>query len=295
MPNATVSVIVPVYNRSKSVIEAIQSVLAQSFADLELIVVDDASSDDLAGSLAAIKDRRLRVLTHAENKGVSAARNTGIREARGKYIAFLDSDDRWLPQKLQYQLDFIQATDESVTANCTGYRVFNRYHPEGEVRISVPVLARGDLMLGCRVSPGSTLLAQRTVFETVGLFDESLRRLEDWDWLLRFTEHSTLSICLAVLTEVDNRSGVPNLEDVVESVRILREKYVSSRMLRGSDRRKFEGTLDNEIAAAAYKNGRILTALYCFMISFFNNPFRNFDSIKRIFRTVTLDLHNWGK
>ena len=101
-----ISVIIPTYNRANSVGKAIQSVLDQTFKDLEIIVVDDGSTDDSAPVLAAFGDR-IRLIQQA-NRGVSGARNTGVRAATGKWIAFLDSDDQWHSSKLEKQLDALQ-------------------------------------------------------------------------------------------------------------------------------------------------------------------------------------------
>src|SRR5216683_1160872 len=91
-----VSIILPVYNRAATVGVAVASVVAQTEQDWELIVVDDGSRDDLSGAMAAVSDRRIRVLRHERNRGAAAARNTGIKAACAPFIAFIDSDDEWL-------------------------------------------------------------------------------------------------------------------------------------------------------------------------------------------------------
>jgi len=103
-PPPAVSVVLPAYNREASIRLAIDSVLRQSFADLELIVVDDASTDGTRTAAEAVPDPRLRVVAHGENQGASAARNTGVAAARAPWVAFQDSDDEWLPLKLEKQM-----------------------------------------------------------------------------------------------------------------------------------------------------------------------------------------------
>src|SRR5215469_600238 len=98
-----VSVVIPLFNRARTIERALASVQRQSFSDLEIVVVDDASSDGGADKIAGL-DPRLRILRHPANRGAAAARNTGINAARGEYVAFLDSDDEWLPAKLTTQL-----------------------------------------------------------------------------------------------------------------------------------------------------------------------------------------------
>ncbi len=106
-----VSVVIPTYNRGHTVCEAIESVLAQTFGDFEVIVVDDGSADDSAEKIAAIRDSRVRYIRQS-NAGVSAARNRGVAEARGEIISFLDSDDLWKPEKLTHEVRFLEEHPE---------------------------------------------------------------------------------------------------------------------------------------------------------------------------------------
>src|SRR5690242_3347165 len=108
-----VSVVIPAYNRASVIPQALQSVFDQGFDDLEIIVVDDASRDNIETVIGRINDPRLVYIRHDRNKGGAAARNTAIARARGEYIAFLDSDDRWLPQKLRRQMELFKRLDDS--------------------------------------------------------------------------------------------------------------------------------------------------------------------------------------
>src|SRR6185437_6540351 len=101
----TISVIIPLYNRREEIGRAIASALRQSRAPHEVVVVDDASRDGSADAVAALGDTRIRLLRHEQNRGAAAARNTGIEAATGEWIALLDSDDEWEPEKLARQLD----------------------------------------------------------------------------------------------------------------------------------------------------------------------------------------------
>src|SRR5688500_9781977 len=107
--NPIVSVVIPTYNRAHLIRRAIDSVVAQTFADWELIVVDDASKDDAEGVVRSYGDSRMRYVRHDVNKGASAARNTGLYAAHGEFVAFLDSDDEWLPEKLASQVELFRA------------------------------------------------------------------------------------------------------------------------------------------------------------------------------------------
>ena len=109
-----VSVIIPTHNRADLVPLAIQSVLQQTYTNLECIVVDDASTDNTEETVRTIIDERIIYLRHENNKHASAARNTGIKYARGEFIAFLDDDDEWLPTKLEKQVPFLLNLHEKV-------------------------------------------------------------------------------------------------------------------------------------------------------------------------------------
>ena len=121
MPQPLVTVIVPTFNRSRYLRAAIDSVFAQSLAEFELIVVDDGSTDETAAMLAAIRDLRLRVVRHETNRGIAAARNSGLAAASGKYIAWLDSDDVCRPRRLAAQVRFLDAHDDvALIGGCAG-------------------------------------------------------------------------------------------------------------------------------------------------------------------------------
>ena len=110
LPSPLISVVIPVYNRAALIGKTISSCLKQSYRPLEVIVVDDCSSDDLASALSPfVDDERVRLVSHEHNQGVSAARNSGVRAARGDYVAFLDSDDEWKPAKLEKQMELVRS------------------------------------------------------------------------------------------------------------------------------------------------------------------------------------------
>jgi GT2 family glycosyltransferase len=194
-PAPPVSVVIPAYNRSGSIAAAIASVLRQSFADFELVVVDDGSTDGTAAAVASISDPRLRLVAHASNRGAAAARNTGLEEARGAWIAYQDSDDEWLPRKLEKQMARLAEPDAGwIAAYCglltvrprgdtTADRLRLSYTPEPHL-----AAVEGDLLPGLmRTSLVSTqtLVVRRDRLRAIGGFDESLPALEDWECMLR--------------------------------------------------------------------------------------------------------------
>jgi len=178
-----VSAIITTYNRRNFVQEAVDSVLAQSYGDWELFLVDDGSIDGTGEALQGYGER-LRYIFQ-ENEGASAARNRGLELAQGDFIAFLDSDDLWMPQKLQVQVDFMDEhsdcqicyTDE------TWIRRGRRVNPKKRHAKYSGEIYPHCLPL-CIISPSSALM-QRSLFEEVGVFDPALPVCEDYDLWLR--------------------------------------------------------------------------------------------------------------
>jgi glycosyltransferase involved in cell wall biosynthesis len=178
-----VSVIIPTCNRGWVVRDAIDSVLGQTFADFELIVVDDGSTDETSQILEAYAGR-LRVIRQA-NQGVSAARNRGIDIASGSLIALLDSDDIWLPEKLDVQVAFFKNNTAALICQTEEIWIRNglRVNPGKRHRKPSGMIFERSLEL-CLVSP-SAVMVRRELFEEVGRFDESLPACEDYDLWLR--------------------------------------------------------------------------------------------------------------
>jgi len=182
-PNPSVSVIIPTYNRGWTLRAAVDSVLAQTYRDFELIVVDDGSTDDTAEILQSYGPD-IQVLRQA-NAGVSAARNTGVRSAKGAFIAFLDSDDRWRPDKLGVQVDFFASHPEAVICQTEEIwiRKGQRVNPKKVHQKPSGRIFKASLAL-CLVSPSAVML-HKALFDEIGGFDETLPACEDYDLWLR--------------------------------------------------------------------------------------------------------------
>ena len=179
----TVSIIIPTYNRAWALEEAVDSVLAQDFEDFELIVVDDGSTDRTLGVLE--KYRSEIVLVVQKNRGVSAARNKGLDVARGRLIAFLDSDDLWLPGKLAVQVGFFRDRPDALICQTEEVWVRNglRVNPKKKHKKPSGDIFERSLAL-CLVSPSAVML-HRDLIDQVGRFDENLPACEDYDLWLR--------------------------------------------------------------------------------------------------------------
>jgi glycosyltransferase involved in cell wall biosynthesis len=169
--------VIPVFNGEKYVAEALESVLAQTYAPIEIIVVDDGSTDDTPGILAAFgsKIRALRQL----NAGPSAARSRGIEQARGEYLAFLDADDLWVPNKTETQLQRLSGNaDLSVCTSLMQNFWMEDLHDEA-MRMRDTDMARPQ------PGPSQTMLARRDAFDRVGLFNPTLHHRDTQDWIVR--------------------------------------------------------------------------------------------------------------
>ena len=193
-----VSVVIPAYNRVATICAAVESVLSQSYGDFEILVVDDGSSDGTMSALADMTDPRLRFLANPCNMGVSAARNAGIRNARGTWVAFQDSDDEWMPRKLEKQMMRIAALGPDCVGGYCGMTIVGsasglpagtlpeRYYPdetlgsrEGNI---LSALLRTSLI------STQTLVARHDLLTQIGGFDEALPALVDWDCVLRLAQ-----------------------------------------------------------------------------------------------------------
>jgi glycosyltransferase involved in cell wall biosynthesis len=183
----TVSVIIPTYNHAHFLPQAVQSVFEQTCQDFEIIVVDDGSTDNTRQVAQNYADRRFRYI-YQENRGLAASRNTGLNAARGKYVAFLDADDIFLPRKLEVQVDWLER-HPSYGMVLSGYYIINE-QSETVKSISpwtaVPTLELKDWLF-TNPAPPNTVLLKKGWVDRVGGFDERFRRIEDWDLWLRLT------------------------------------------------------------------------------------------------------------
>jgi glycosyltransferase involved in cell wall biosynthesis len=185
-----VSVVLPVYNRAGCIQQSIKSVLRQTYQNLEIIVVDDGSTDQTIEKIKALSDLRIRVISLPNNKGANAARNVGINAAKGHWIAFQDSDDEWEPHKLQKQVSACHAQQSLVSFSGLIRHINDRVQlvPKPQYRIQPATANRLHEVLSASFISNQTLLVHRDVFSTVGGYDESLQRLQDWELSIRIAE-----------------------------------------------------------------------------------------------------------
>ena len=281
-----VSIVIPVYNRAALVGRALASALDQSWRNVEIIVVDDASTDDLAAALSKFPDSRLRCLRHEANRGAAAARNTGIGAARGEYVAFLDSDDWWLPGKIACQVAAMRRQPTEVAGHvCAfGYRKPGQRPRRIGGEWNETSFARAQLF-GCTFGPGTTLLCRRAVFAEIGGFDEELRRLEDWDWMLRLAAAGyRLLAGREVLAEVEAGS-IPGRAEVEAALRQVQSRHIDAVARQGARaQRIFSAHLHLEQAGAELRDGAYGRALAGVTRSLVCYPLQGGGFYRRIMR-----------
>jgi len=280
----SITVIIPVWNRAHVIRRAIASVIGQDLpADdwsIQVLVVDDGSTDDVAAALRGF-EQQVRLIRHDKNKGAAAARNTAIAAASGDLLAFLDSDDIWLPAKLAHQITVMD--QNRWEASCTAYllsRPGTRDHVSP--RRSSGRIELEEMAWGCFVCPGSTLMCRRSLFDEVGPFDVSLSRLEDWDWLLRYGSARALGFLAEPLARVEPSMDGGRPENVFPALDCMWRKHSSG--LAPQTRRHFAAALDLERAAALYRSGNHAASAVSLSRSLLRVPFGN-----RAFAAV---LHN---
>jgi glycosyltransferase involved in cell wall biosynthesis len=225
MSSPLVSVIVPAYNSGAFLGHAVGSALDQTVDDIEVIVVDDGSTPPVSPDLIARNDVRLRIVTHPSNRGAAAARNTGIANARGTWLAFLDADDVWHPQKLQRQLEFAALWADASIAIATGWR-FVTGNRTGTDYLPVEADTLQRFASGSWFCPGSTVIMPRDCAMQIGPQDDRLPRLEDYDWFLRFAKiGGRLKVVPESLVDIRWHRGFDDA-GVRNAAAILSQKYL---------------------------------------------------------------------
>jgi hypothetical protein len=234
-----VSVIIPTYDRKELVQQAIDSVLTQIYSHREVIVVDDGSTDGTGKTLAARYGDRIRYVWQ-ENQGESVARNHGIELARGEYIALLDSDDLWLPEKLARQVAVLDANTDADMVFCQAWIINKQGQRIGESPHGAGLrdsdLALEQLCFENKISGScSTAVVRRSVFDQIGGFDTRIRFAEDWDLWLRMARHCRPMIIQEPLACIRQHRGTQsyypsaeqNAQRLADHLTILEKAFAS--------------------------------------------------------------------
>lgn len=229
-----VSVIIPTYNRANLLPRAIQSVLQQSYDDIELIVVDDGSDDNTNSVMKDYQDDCIEYIRLPKNMGGSHARNKGIRQATGDYMAFLDDDDEWHSTKIEKQLSHLQNLNEEwigvycdvfLNRNSLLKKLFDLINvTEGGGYEDDTDIQAGLLTMTALVHGGSTLLIEKDAVNNISGFDEDFAHRQDIEFLIRLTEYGKLSYLDEKLVTLHDTNR-PNPESVLEAQQLLMSKF----------------------------------------------------------------------
>jgi glycosyltransferase involved in cell wall biosynthesis len=217
-----ISVIVPTYNAERTILQTLSSVQQQSLTDIEIIVINDGSTDRTVELLNTIEDPRIKIFSY-ENGGLPVARNRGIARATGKYIAFIDADDLWTPDKLESQLAALKKHPEAGVA----YSWTKFMDEKGETyHLSTPIYFEGDvfanLLVWNFIANGSNPLVRREAIEETGEFDATLRSAEDWDYWLRLARRWHFTVVPQAQVFYRKSSGAMSSKiDVMEKYNLI--------------------------------------------------------------------------
>jgi glycosyltransferase involved in cell wall biosynthesis len=273
-----VSVIIPVFNRDYSVVKSIRSVQRQHYREIEIIVVDDGSVPPLDLGEDIASDGRVKLVRLENNQGPSAARNAGVRASSGQWLAWLDSDDVWHPDKLSLQMAHYKTLGDEAewTALATG---FEYVHPTGSINKRVPVSSSDPLYFfaGCWFCPGTTVMLHQSLFERVGPYDETMRRLEDIDWFIRLAmAGGRLDVVPRTMATI-SVGPKPRYQTVRHAGNTVFKKYKNfSQNVTKSARGNLAAYLHLEYAASAIKRERhFIRGAYHLAASFMIRPRTN--------------------
>jgi len=229
--NPKVSVVIPTYNRAHLICRAIQSVLDQTYQNLEIIVVDDCSTDNTEEIVKDFKDERIRYIQHNENKGASAARNTGIKASQSEYIAFQDSDDEWFSDKLEKQIIAFYNSSPEVGVVYSGFYIVEAdkkiYIPNDDHVIQKEENIHSELLKGNFVGT-PTVLIKRECFENAKYFNEHIPALEDWDLWIEISKYYHFKyINLPLVYAYSTLNSVNlNQKNMLKAYEIILENYL---------------------------------------------------------------------
>lgn len=227
MKNPKVSVIIPAYNRAHTLDRAIQSVINQTYTNWELIIVDDASTDDTENLVKKYIDEKIKYYKNPVNKQKSYSRNRGVKVSSGEYVAFLDSDDEWLREKLEKQISSLE--DKYVGCFTGAYKVLEAK------RIARHPVIKESLLLDIlknriSISMGSTCLVKKDIFERVGGFREDMAVNEDLELAIRLCSENPLTLIsepLINIYDVDKPRKAERVEEAKEKLLKYSEKIIN--------------------------------------------------------------------
>jgi glycosyltransferase involved in cell wall biosynthesis len=218
----TISVVVPAYNGERTILKTLESIKKQTFSDFEIIVIDDGSTDRTVELVNTVKDERIKIFSY-KNGGLPVARNRGIAHAQGEYIAFIDADDLWTPDKLASQLEALQNNPKAGLAySWTNYMDDNAENVYQGHSIYYDGDVYADLLRWNFMASGSNPLIRREAIEDAGEFEPTLRSAEDWDYWLRIASRWQFALVPKAQVIYRKSSGAMSSKiDVMEKYNLM--------------------------------------------------------------------------
>lgn len=260
---ADISVLIPTYNRAESTEKSILSVIDQTLPVREIIVVDDASQPPFKYT-----DRRIKIIRSSANGGPAHARNIGIEAAQGEWLAFLDSDDVWEPTRIANVAAILNDAPKNSAVGC-GFRYIDTIRNRDHSTIPPSADSVSDFSKGCWFNPGSCAIIRKEDFDTVGPYNANMRRLEDYEWFLRFALlGGQLVIHPEILVEIHKgkRPSPTAIENARAHILPLLEK------LDAKSYKFSQAYLEMELASASAFSGDYLKAASALARSFIYYP-----------------------
>ncbi len=237
-----ISIIIPVYNGEDVILRAVNSVLHQTYKNIEILVIDDKSTDNTLEILSTIKDKRLRIFKQKKNYQIgSIARNVGMRNAKGEYIAFLDDDDEFLPERIDKLYKEIVSKGDEYRAVTSSYfskdgktwKIVHKVEEEQSIK---------NLLLMRTSVGGCSIMIHKSILNDVGFFDESFRRHQDIEYTIRILRKTKFAVVNEPLVKIYGHPGAPNAQKILE----VKEHFLNTFK---EDIEKFDIKIQNEIYA----------------------------------------------
>ncbi|MFA6436775.1 MAG: glycosyltransferase [Candidatus Paceibacterota bacterium] len=298
-----ITAIITTFNRALFLKKAVESVLAQTFENFELLVLDNSSTDNTEKIVNGFNDKRIRYIRH-EPIGISAARNLGVKEAKGEFVAFLDDDDEWLPNKLQDQINIFNKDGLDTALVYGGFvwigeknKVIGKHLPAIKGYILKELLSQKDYFTGSASNP----MIRKSVFEDIGYYDEKVLTGEDWELYLRLAQKFKIDFINKFVVKISQHSGSRlggKLLEAAELELLVLKKYSdifeNDKKLKSLYLQKIGGKfcrIDQPKKGRAYFKKAIKTyslnllAYSQFFLSFFSDSF--YRTIHKFYKTIT--------
>ncbi len=271
----TLGVVIPVFNRPEYVHAALASVLSQTRLPERIVVVDDGSQPAIVLADQYRADSRITLLRLEKNSGASAARQAGVDALDTSHVAFLDSDDEWFPQKLEFQMRYLETVSDPVmTAVACAWRFRFSSGAFSNTLLPKPASELSKFASGCWFCPGSTVVMSKAALAKIGGFDPQLRRLEDLDLFIRFSREGGRLDVVQELGAIVRKGANAQQADVDTAIDRLSQRYFNGgdQELPANVQRRLSAFLALEKASLAHKSRRLTQLVRHLAKSFVLHP-----------------------